>query len=315
MILQKDLVIQLFPHCNLNCDFCYLDRKTKRSKLEYIDLCIQSIKNNKLKSDSVEMWGGEIFYDNSSIYLKKMIELIELLNPKFLTIHTNLVFNIESSLLLSYLEEREINLTLYTSYDPEGRFKNQAMLDLFLSNVRKITNKLFFFSNGTLEVSTVLTERLLNNQCDLSVLDSLYSNESIRLVFYLDYNGYKDVNLRNSSSCILDFLARYPKCQNVLVLGENRNSPNKWCLCNNAVQLCYESDFEPQKNGQCMTTEDFTEIKKLWEAKHDCNNCEFNSYCKDVCIGAIVKSGIINQPVCYRKLMYKKFYPIRAINV
>lgn len=315
MILQKDLVIQLFPHCNLNCDFCYLDRKIKKDKLEYIDLCIQSIKKNKLKSNSVEMWGGEIFYDNSSDYLKKMIELLELLNPQHLTIHTNLVFNIESNLLLQYIEEREINLTLYTSYDPEGRFKNQAQLDLFLSNVEKITNKLFFFSNGKLEISTVLTENLLLGKCDLSVLDSLYKNDNCKLLFYLNYNGYKSEKIKNNPSYILDFIAKYPKCQNVLLLNENRNSPNRWCLCNNTVQLRYELDFKPQINKSCMSTDDFTKIKELWEIKHNCSNCEFNNYCKDVCIGAIVKSGIINQESCYRKLMYKRFYPIKAINV
>lgn len=308
MILEKDLIIQLFPHCNLNCDFCYQDKTVRKTKLEYIDLCTKKIQANKFKTASIEMWGGELFYDNSEEYTSAMIRFLEILNPHYLTLHTNLVWNMESNLLFQYMQLKDYNMMIQSSYDPLGRFKNDAQLQLFLRNLNYVINNLLS-QNATIEISTVLTSKLLtdtvNGNTD-STLDLLYNNPQVRLVFYLDYNGYKN----NEGSLVPAFFEKYPKSQNVLVLGEIRNSPNRWCTCNNSLCLSYENLFEPTR--QCMTKEDMQSYKEQWVKSNDCNNCTYNEKCKDMCIGAIVKSGLFNHP-CYRRKMHQKFYPINQI--
>ena len=78
------LIYELFPHCNLNCNFCFQRSSVKKdeynnnyayTKIDYIQKAKQSFidnfnKTNNKTIDTLCLWGGELFYDDSEEYYK-----------------------------------------------------------------------------------------------------------------------------------------------------------------------------------------------------------------------------------------------------
>ena len=321
MIAQFDLFLELFPHCNLNCDFCHQRRcdgyrenyssYVMRPKSTLIKECKQSIIANNLKSEHVAIIGGELFYDNNACYVQAFDDLLDTLNPRSLNVTSNLVFDLDHSVLFKHCLDRP-NFSVSTSYNPLGRYKNQAMLSLFESNVKKLT-RLTMNGGPMLSIEVVLQPDVLTMKTELPFLDYIRDlNEQqplVDCVFLVDYRGYSEQILDNFNSLLLVFVERYPVFENVKYLFDKRNTKSNLCACTQDGTYClsYNNGFKVKPYQACIDQDqDFAAVRQQLIENYGCSTCEYYDLCKDVCLAGLKRSGLLRkgQP-CYQRFLYK----------
>lgn len=317
---QVNLSIELFPHCNLSCKFCYQDKikkffcnskkynKNIDDKIIYLDKAINSFKKLNLKRvDNFAFWGGEMFYDRRSEYMKKMIELIEIVNPRSsLEINTNLMC--VDNELTDYLLGKEHNYTVDydCSYNPVNMYTNKKQETLFLNNLKKIKEK---YNLEYVPIFTVLQEEVLLQQCDLSVLDEIYKDKTNKIYFYISMLKYSDEVRKNFSKYLLEFYKRYPKCVNIENLTNNNNKKQRKktiaCHCHdkNSIFLSYSNDFAYIPDSTCKDFGTKTKYYNLVTEKFKCKECKYYSLCQDICCTDLVLNDLIDS--CYQKFLYE----------
>lgn len=313
--IKKDLVVELFPHCNLKCDFCfqrnleeYKETKRKLDKRDYIERAKQSIIENNIHPTNVELWGGELFYDNSLAYTKSMIDFIRFLNCKTLTISCNFVVNLEENTLFNYLVSKfNDNLIVYTSFDVEGRFKKQCQKDLFYHNLDYVH---LILPNHIIEVGVVLTNDLLTGKLDLTELRQLANKKFVNIATYLDYTGYCEEVTNNLGKYLVNFYEEFPEIRDFeTLLDSSRPYSNNVCNCHQKENtfLSYTNNFEFNSNYTCLYRGKEDLVKKLQDVYH-CNDCEYFDRCNDVCCSALNNLKLLEiGSKCYKKELYERF--------
>lgn len=325
---HRGLEIELFPDCNLKCNFCFQrniecfrenrEQAISLPKSHYINKCMQTIKEHNLFTDSIELWGGELFYDHSLEYVTSMIKFIKFLNPKLITIDTNLIWNVDDNELFQYLNTKFVNaFSLYVSYDPINRYTSDKMSDLFKKNLNQLFKSYWGTSNGIrkkIELQVLLQPEVLTQQIDLSVVDDLYNNPKLNVTFYTDYRGYNKDIIDHFHELYFNFMKRYPKCRQAVQMYEPKIHDNNFCMClqPDTVFLTYNNDFKYIKNSSCIYHEDASKFKDELLNVYKCNECKYYSYCKDVCASTLHKLGLLKPDIyCYKKYLYDHYEELK----
>lgn len=323
-ITKADLIVELFPQCNLHCDFCMQTKLDVYSKVReqtiqfskeyYIKKCLEVIKKNNLKHDTIALWGGELFYDNSIKYTFAMIKFLEELRPKHCSMHTNLIFNTENE-FFQYFIKHMFDWTLEISYDPIGRFKNKKTEDIFKKNLDYILKYIEDKdSNKKIPVYTVLQPEVLYQSCDFSLLEYISKISHLEQVFVFDYRApiYIDKFLDDFNENYLNLLKRFPKCQNVRILSTpHKVYPNNLCRCiqKSSQFITYNTMFAIQKDSGCVVYEGACESARKMEKAYECNSCRYKDTCTDVCSSIMEKLGFFKQGrSCYQKYAYEHLF-------
>jgi sulfatase maturation enzyme AslB (radical SAM superfamily) len=303
---QQEYTIHLFEFCNLSCSFCWQNHgnivglDTVLDKLDPIEKFLKSEKKSKVVFN---IMGGEIFADE--IYNDKLnndyIELargISRLGEKY-NIETaiNWVTNLVTSKipeiehLLSETAKFGVPSTLFTSYDPAGRF-NKKNLEIYKKN-------LYYFKDKLDGIGILLTRPNINRwlQDKDPFLKELYD---AGFYIYADYympdktamfQAPSDLDMYNVFKLFID---HYPKIDPIRSWIEHdknyiscRSSKlvledGTMCMCGNLVQSpvdkeMYISDIKPMDN---------TPIEEKFVNKYNCLTCEFFDRCTLGCFMA-----------------------------
>lgn len=324
-ITSYDLGIELFPHCNLNCQFCYQREYGKYKntyataiqmpKSYYVRQCLEQIKRHNIKGDKLFFFGGEVFYDNNAAYIAAMKELVEYLNPSQVNATSNLIFNPDTSDLFQYLSDRS-GFSLCASYNPINRYDNEKQLDLFVSNVKKLYLKVYS-KETKLSIEVVLQPEILTGKVDLPLLDYIRGVNSaldqplIDVIFIVDYRGYPKDILTRFNEYLLVFLKRYPVFQNFRYLYDTSHC-NKYCqrMQHGTVFLTYNNGFKYIDHSiHCIDPDaDVDALNKKLEDCYHCSTCPYEKYCKDVCTAGLEKTGLLTpEQYCYHRFLFDHY--------
>lgn len=323
------IILELFPHCNFSCDFCYQNsnERTKyfndnyklheKSKIYYMKLFLEKYKSYNLQNiDYCDLWGGELFYDNSKEYNDLMLEIIHTINPKIKFGVTTNLSNINPSLYSLLFDKQPFTVEIGASYDAIGRFHNKEMLENYLYNV-DIVKQSPNLANGKMLVETVLTPEMLDDRYDFTIFDKLYADEKIDNCLLIDFRGYPEYILENFGERVLKLLKRYPKLDNAHnflafsgYIKDDEITPctgsikDKGCYCEKETThyFSYVTKFDMTDN-YCSSCKK-GDINKVIES-FGCNNCQYNSICSDICSGSLLNSGLVNLK---NKCPYKYIY-------
>ena len=321
------IILELFPHCNFNCDFCYqnVDERPdyynenkklfEKTKLYYLKLFFEKYKTYNISNiDFLEMWGGELFYDNSPEYNKLLLDIIKLVNPQKTLGMTSNLSNINPALNSLLFDKQPFELEISGSFDGIGRFHSKEMLDNFFKNVEIIKTSPNL-NNGHMMIETVLLPEMLDDKYDFTYFDKLYADEKIDNALNLDYRGYPDYILENFGERLLKLLKKYPKLDNSLnflifsgMLNDKKKTPAKnnldrYCFCvrNNSHYFSYVTKFDKTDNHCSSCKKD--DYKKIEEA-FNCKNCQYNNICSDVCPGAFINGRLTTLKNCPYAYIY-----------
>ena len=291
--IQQEYTIHLFEYCNLSCSFCWQDHNnivgidSVQAKLEPVEnfLCEES------KSSVVfNIMGGEIFADsiyNSKLnddYIKLARGIIGLGKKYNIDVSINWVTNLVTT-KLDLIEDllRTIPSTLFTSYDPSGRF-NKNNLELFKNN-------LYHFQEHLDGIGLLLTKQNIKSfisgepNLDQFYKDGFYlyadyympdktahhqapTDHELLAVFKYFINNYPKI------SPVREWIERqtnYLSCRSSKLILED----NTMCMCGNLVQQpedkqMYTHNIQPADNS--LIEESFIE-------KYGCLQCEYFNRC------------------------------------
>ena len=311
------VILELFPHCNFNCSFCYQNstegpsyfndnhKLFEKSRIYYMNLFLMKYEKYNLQNiDYCDLWGGELFFDNSKEYNDLLMKVIYAINPKIKFGVTTNLSNINPTLHSLLFDKQPFTLEIGGSYDAIGRFHNQEMLDNYLKNL-EIVKKSPNLYNGKVMVETVLTPEMLDDRYDFTVFDKLYADPQIDNCLLIDFRGYPDYIMNNFGERILKLLKKYPKLDNARnllaftgVIDDEEVTPNvgsiedKGCYCEKDTThyFSYVTKFDMTEN-YCSSCKK-GDINKVLEA-YDCKNCPYDNICADICSGSLINSGLI----------------------
>ena len=326
-----DLGLELFPHCNLNCKFCYqreishfaetYENTVRLPKGFYVQKCLSQIKKHGLKGSKVYLVGGEIFYDNNAHYVASMKELVEYLNPSVINVTSNFVFDTDKSELFQYLLARP-GFSLSVSYNVINRYTSKKQLDLFIANVKK-HYKDFLDRGSCLSIEIVLQEDILTGKVELPLIDYIRElmvatgNRLVDVVFIIDYQGYSQDVLDGFNDYLLAFVKRYPVFQNVRYLYEPSRS--KYCSqMQGTTFLTYNNDFKYVDHPvHCIDPSlDVDRLNKKLAECYGCSDCPYEKFCKDVCTAGLEKSGLLRHgQYCYHRFLFDHYSSIMRVQV
>lgn len=172
----------MWENCRNKCSFCFQQEKNQLSdqeKLEsmYAVKCFLEYDQRYIKNSHVLLVGGELF-DSPSIFSKLKQFLAYIINKQLdqiidlLYINTNLIYkNIDCLFwFLSEIEKNQLfdRLKFTTSYDIAGRFANDKVRQLMLSNLDLLSQE---FPQIKIVVNSMLSrqlcEAILSDEYDL----------------------------------------------------------------------------------------------------------------------------------------------------
>ena len=189
----------LWNNCPNDCAFCVLKYKTRFTE-EQMLTAIKMTKEDILSQTeqfNISIKGGEIF---AGITKKVSDAIFDLFNTIFfsklvnhITTISNMIFK-EDNLLFKVLDEAVKHnfidkITITTSYDIFGRYKNDKSFAFFMNNLEQLRNR---YKDLEIIVNTILTRQLcqavLNGEFDRKKFCNTYEVLSIMLP-YMDFNG------------------------------------------------------------------------------------------------------------------------------
>ena len=323
------MILELFPHCNYHCDFCFQssskktnhflnnDKLFEKSRIYYLNLFLMKYESYNIENiDFCNIWGGELFYDNTPEYNKLLMKLIYTINPqKKLGVITNLS-NINPCLHSLLFDKHPFDMELTVSFDAVGRFHTKEMLDTYLKNIEIVKTAPNIKKSG-LVISTVLTSEMLDDKYDFTIFDKLYSTKDVHISLLLDYSGYPDYILNNFGERILKLFKKYPLLDNARnflvftnvvkddqILPYNGNNVDRYCYCerDDTYYFSYVTKFD-MTDDACSSCKkgDYKLIEESW----GCKDCKYNNICSDICPGSSINSGIIKlKNNCPYRYMY-----------
>ena len=296
---QQEYTVHLFEFCNLTCSFCWQDHDnivgidTVLEKLVPIEKFLQKERNKRVVFN---IMGGEIFAD--AIYDDKLnkdyIELakgiVDLGKKYDIEVGLNWVSNLVTSKisliekLLVKTRKLGVNSSLFTSFDPAGRF-NKPNFEIFKKN-------LYYFKKDLDGIGILLTRPniyyWLNNK--ESFLNQIYNDG---FYIYADYympdktakfQAPSDLDLLKIFKHFIDHFPRispiaewierdtnYVSCRSSKLILQD----GTMCMCGNLVQgpddkQMYKSNIQSMDNS---------EIEQKFLEKYNCLACEYFDRC------------------------------------
>lgn len=296
---QQEYTIHLFEFCNLSCSFCWQNHGNLvglESVLEKLAPIEKFLATETSKEVVFNIMGGEIFADE--IYDEKLhmdyIELVRGIRDIGQKFAINVKFNWVTNLVTSKIEQIENLLeetrkmgspsTLFTSYDPAGRF-NKTNFEIFKKN-------LYHFKSNLDGIGILLTKPNIKLWLKLgdNFLKQIYDDG---FYIYADYY-MPDKTAKHQAPSDLDmynifkmFIDSYPKIDpiNSWIVNEKnymscRSSKlvledGTMCQCGNLVQdpedkAMYKSDIQSMDNSG---------IESSFLEKYNCLSCEYFDRC------------------------------------
>lgn len=174
-IATKIYEFLLWDNCNNNCKFCFQKKNPRlfsiQQQASIIEKVLQFLKDDNFEEQShIMLAGGEIFDNAQRSFLipffDKITNLILEKHINLVYLNTNLIYNADSMKLLmqclDFFSKKNVldNLRFTTSYDINGRFKNDDDRLLFLKNIHTLKTK---HQNLKIFVNMILTNDLCNN--------------------------------------------------------------------------------------------------------------------------------------------------------
>lgn len=298
---SSEIQLILFQHCNLSCNFCGQDHKS-RTGIDTItqkaDEIIKFIKNNIRKSHIVNIMGGEVFNDDLpdhvfNDYKRLIFEVNQyaISTDQIVRFNwaTNLIFkNYEKvQKLFADLDKAEITTYISTSYDFFGRKTALWKDELFKANVE-------YFSDRIKTINFVLTRPAIQymiNEKD-EYFDYLYSKFHIFFEYFQPEKN-SDLLMPTDDELLEMFLFLAKKYPNVSPINDwLKNDQNRMtCYGLNSMTLLpdgkkarcrylsyKEGDFKHKVNYQ-----NNGEIVQAFMAENECLSCEWYNRCSMRC--------------------------------
>lgn len=304
------VILELFPHCNMNCEFCYqnddrIRKYLKKNKQYYIQQFMDKFKESLIPPvELLDIKGGELFDDDNEEYNNLLMECIKLVNPsKRLHIDTNL--SVINSCLHKLLFEESYKIELCVSCDAY----DSTNINTLLNNLKEVEDAPAL--NDIVTVTAVITPEMLRNNYDFSILDQLYNNPKLSLCFTIDQRRYPDDVLNNFGERYFNLLMRYPKCENSRnylafskmiendyeVQSSDLNDITKYCYCERpgTFYMTYRDGFELTENTCAGGVKgDYSQL----ENSFDCKKCRYQFICADICPSELISNGIVGTCSC-----------------
>lgn len=178
-----EYIVHLTEKCNLNCTYCYENKKNSEISFENIQNLIEYEISQNNKKSIISFYGGEPTLKKDMI--KKVIEYIESKKYK-----TQFYFGITTNGTLldddfiKYMKEKNF---ISIAYSIDGMKKTQDL------------NRKTIDGQGTFEVVSQNAKKLLNNFYNIVAMPVITKNNLFNLsnnVEYLINLGFKSVNLQ-----------------------------------------------------------------------------------------------------------------------
>ena len=227
-IQLREIGISLFGECNNRCDFCF-------NKQHYTDL-YSSININQVLSNTIKaidcisnqtkhinftLIGGELFQSKfKQDYYNKLFQFINTIRNHCKELNIDYKIGITTNclcvndLVIDFLYKANIN-SLRCSFDFEGRFKSDKIIDNWFGNINKLSK-----FNPIVELTTMKSN-----------LIKVFNNDPIWIKLYqrypIEFNNFEDVGIekyRVTEIDLIDFykflIDNYPNVANVLQLKD-----------------------------------------------------------------------------------------------
>lgn len=163
----------VWDNCHNNCKFCFQREKPRLFNLNMrehiLNETLKFIESDKfIKGSHILICGGEVFDNVSDIKILDTFfqDIIKKMNENIidlLYINTNLIYKDITALnnFLNLVEKNNLfeRLKFTTSYDFEGRFKNEEDRELMLSNLKWIKKQ---YPDTRIVTNTILTKPVCN---------------------------------------------------------------------------------------------------------------------------------------------------------
>lgn len=298
VIDYAEIVVNLFDHCNMRCNFCFQDHENKEgmSKEEImskVPIIVDWVnQNTRSKYFKLHLMGGEIFQDfliddgYLQIYqefydkIKESItdkEKVFVLNPV-----TNLVFD-RTDQILDFINFNNISLSI--SYDPRGRF-NKNDLVTFKKNIEIFKDKIEMVS---ITITRQNIHAFLNGDDYFDYLYSLFPCHFDPFLYKESSEEQKALIPYESEVLALNKLLidKYPNCLNIVpFIDETENDGKMGCTRGNNLSIAYNNWIPKGCSGE-MFLKDKNEAKPIiiekFIKKYDCFKCEYYSRCPFTC--------------------------------
>lgn len=186
----------LWSNCSNNCKFCWQKKinncdciLSAEEKISAINKAEERI--NQLQRSDVLIVGGEVFEVTSPEVTSRLINFFDNLavrceedKIRFLYINTNLIYS--DLTIIDYICNRfyEIpeKLKFTTSYDLEGRFSSKEKENLFLNNLKNVTEHYPYIN---IVVNTILTKQVCNSDFSVKKFADEYKVRLVNLIPYI----------------------------------------------------------------------------------------------------------------------------------
>ena len=291
--VTNGISIMVTSDCNLKCDFCleryYDDHQdevakfcqdaffksynciTRENSVEIIDKTCENVLEVIRKLNGAEIYnlsilGGELFQDKykPEIYeaydrlLTRCIDQIKKQNGKYQwSLMTNLITKYPQRITDLAIKHK---CTINASFDFEGRFKTQKVLNLWLKNIEFVKK-----SGASYLINTCMSkaniDHIINND---PLWVELYNNHVIHLEQFQDIGDDEySVSSELLTKLYIHLYEHYPKVANVL------SDQQFFATC--------ISVFPNTISWQCC--DHFAMMKRFFEAKQ-CLSCEYFNNCE-----------------------------------
>lgn len=323
---EGELIVYLFEHCNLTCQFCPQDHNstfgmdTIRGKIDHIKKALDAIKIKGKTSCKVNIMGGELFSDfidnNCFEDYKFLIENTrtyseEINLPVKIHISTNMVWTMRER-VVKLLEE--VKIPLFVSYDPAGRF-NAKTIEMFYDNVK-------YFKDYILQIGCVMTKPSMKKimERDAPYFDELYNNFDIVFDTFSvtpgldrEFLSPKDVDLREFYKFMWNNYSKADPFGELGFKGQNSMSCMQTMnvMTDNSITTCgaHELGVAPYIDSKGVQTrnvmspmEDLVETK--WFDDYNCLMCPHMQRCTFSCFLNNHMTGMRTQNECWLKEVY-----------
>lgn len=322
-----EVELTLFENCDINCSFCYHDKKSTIglqydemiSKLEIIENFFKD-RQGTVDFMQINVVGGELFQDNLiengylNYYHNLSIEIQKFADKYGYELEivwvSNFLFK-DANAIVQFINKSNIKSSLIVSYDFDGRPTNKRYFD----NIKILEE---FISS----VNIVATIGTITSMMDAS--DSFFEYIYKTFPVYIDDYIPDDVgeNLTPPDSMMLNFYKflyqNYPNVVNISELLENEENP-MGCLSLNKITIFPDNSISNCKWGryQPKNFETYKDSKVNYQdnapqmERHlnhfNCLSCEFYKRCKFRCYTQwdFITSNIHDHPGCWIKDFFK----------
>ena len=295
-----DIDITPFTQCNLNCPFCEVSSLNAQYDPTWFDWSIEAlsvlINQSTAKTITVAIAGGEIMHDRLFDYEKWDVWFTQLRNivqdtPCKISVITNLITHKIDQLIDL---QKKHKFCLGTSFDFEGRFTKQKQVDLFLQNLKTLTQNHIDITIATLANKQNFLALKNKNHWLYSTFEYLYNNYVIGIEQYTDVHHLPHYNLTDDQ--LIEFykfvIREYPKIKG---LEKYSNYKDQWHNCSKDT-----IDIKPFHVSWscCNKTAQFA---KMFD-KFGCLTCKYLHRCAPNC-----PTDAISHQKCIDKEMYEFF--------